>query len=131
MVQPRVTAGLAIQEALQQVLRLIPGHRPQGLLSQFQATRHIPLGAAEAIIIQAVMTEAQAPAAVTAEAQAPAAVTAEAQAPAAAIAGVPEVRQADLSVADAVQEDRLAAVHVAAAAEGNSSNYRYLPKFIL
>ena len=47
------------------------------------------------------------------------------------MAGVPEVRQADLSVADAVQEDRLEAVHVAAAAEGNSSNYRYLPKFIL
>lgn len=121
MAQPRVTAGLAIQEALQQALRLIPGHRPQGLLSQFQATRHIPPGAAEAIIIQAVMTEAQAPAAVTAEAQAPAA----------AMAGVPEVRQADLSVADAAQEDRLEAVHVAAAAEGNSSNYRYLPKFIL
>ena len=119
MAQPRVTAGLAIQEALQQALRLIPGHRPLGLLSQFQATRHIPPGAAEAIIIQAVMTEA------------PAAVTAEAQAPAAAMAGVPEFRQADLSVADAAQEDRLEAVHVAAAAEGNSSNYRYLPKFIL
>ena len=111
MAQPRVTAGLAIQEALQQAIRLIPGHRPQGLLSQFQATRHIPPGVAEAIIIQAV--------------------TAEAQAPVAAMAGVPEVRQADLSVADAVQEDRLEAVHVAAAAEGNSSNYRYLPKFIL